>query len=113
MQTSTARAQLEYWKECHEALQEQLAECRRRYAEAREQGEGEPELQRIKERGEKLAGRVENGARTIADEEAQLDLQEDADANHGGCTGCAGEPEGGLCDACGDESDFNEHGSRC
>ncbi len=112
-QDTTQRARVEYWRECYEAMQTQLDGLRRRYAEARESGAPPERLRELRERGEKMVSRVENGERMIAEEEALLELQAVANQKYGGCVACASEPEGGLCFECSQESDFNAYGTYC
>ncbi len=69
---SIERAKVEYWIECRDAMQARVEGLRTAYAEARDGGAGEEELRGLRERGEKLAARVQNGERMIAEEEARL-----------------------------------------
>ncbi len=77
---SVERAQLEYWVECLDEMRTQIESLRTAYAEARDGGAGEEELRGLRERGEKLAARVQNGERLIAEEEARLAKAEDEGA---------------------------------
>ncbi len=69
---SVERAQVEYWIECKDAMRTQIESLRTAYAEARDGGAGEEELRGLRERGEKLRGRVKKGEHMIAEEEARL-----------------------------------------
>ncbi len=69
---SADQAKVEYWIECRDAMQIKVADLRRAYAEARDGGASEEELRGLRERGEKLRARVQDGERMIAEEEARL-----------------------------------------
>ncbi len=77
---SVERAQVEYWVECLDEMKARVEGLRTAYAEARDGGAGEEELRSLRERGEKLAGRVQKGERMIAEEEARLAEAEDGGA---------------------------------
>jgi hypothetical protein len=69
------RAKIDYWKESLEEMRERRVQLRRQYASERRRGADPVLLREIAQRGEKLAARIRNGEKVIAEAEARPKAQ--------------------------------------